>query len=55
MKKALVICKETYAYPMVYITEELIKRGYEVEAFFIHSTEVVLDDPSYSSFISSHL
>lgn len=54
MKKALVICKETYAYPMVYITEELIKRGYEVEAFFIHSTELVLDDPSYSSFVLSH-
>lgn len=54
MKKALVICKETYSYPMVYIAEELKKRDYEVEAFFIHSSELVLDDPSYSSFVASH-
>ncbi|MDP2759426.1 MAG: hypothetical protein Q8O64_03335, partial [Sideroxyarcus sp.] len=49
-KKALVICKESYTYPMNYIKDELKGRGYEVEAFFVHYTETILEDHSYRSF-----
>ena len=48
--KVLVVCKEHYTYPMNFIKDELVLRGYDVEAFFIHYTETVLKDHSYRSF-----
>lgn len=49
--KALVVCKETYTYPMNFVKDELKNRGYKVEAFFIHYTETILKDHSYCSFL----
>jgi hypothetical protein len=48
--KTLVVCKETYAYPMNFVKDELINRGHQVEALFIHLTEPILKEHSYTSF-----
>ncbi|MEZ8382347.1 hypothetical protein AB6C98_01300 [Vibrio splendidus] len=51
--KVLVICKETYSYPMMFAIKDLISRGYDVEVLYIHSTEVILKDPSYTHVVSN--
>ncbi|EKO3891868.1 hypothetical protein P0F32_003021 [Vibrio metschnikovii] len=54
MNKILLVCKETYAYPMNLVIDDLKVKGFEVEVIFIHSTEVLLKDPSYISLINKH-
>lgn len=49
-KKYLIICKESYTYPMNFIKDELCKKGYGVEAFFIHSSECLFHDKTLLSF-----
>ena len=51
-KRVLVICKETYAYPMNFIKDKLIEGGYNVEALFIQASETVLNDHTYTSFVN---
>lgn len=51
MKKILLICKETYSYPMNFVKDELVSLGYEVEALFIHSSESLYKDNSLTKFI----
>lgn len=46
----LLICKESYTYPMNFLRKELIGRGFKVEVLFIHVTETILKDHSYISF-----
>lgn len=40
-KKILLICKETFSYPMYFLGKKLEERGNEVAYFFVHSSEVV--------------
>lgn len=49
-KKVLLVCKESYTYPMSFLKDELQSRGYAVEAMFIHYTETILENHSYLSF-----
>lgn len=49
-KTALLICKESYTYPMSFLKDELQSRGYAVEALFVHYTETILENHSYLSF-----
>lgn len=51
MKKILLICKETYSYPMNFVKDELVALGYEVEALFIHSSEALSEDITYTKFV----
>ena len=51
MKKILLVCKEAYTNPMNFVKDELVSLGYEVEALFIHSSEVLLEDDTYKNFI----
>lgn len=51
MKKILLVCKETYSYPMNFVKDELIELGYEVEALFIHSSEALYKDNSLTKFV----
>lgn len=50
VKTVLLICKESYTYPMNFLRKELIERGFKVEVLFIHVTETILKDHSYISF-----
>lgn len=50
MKNILLVCKETYTYPMNFINKEFLSRGYSTEAIFIHSSEFLLKDSSYTTF-----
>jgi hypothetical protein len=50
MKTILIVCKEGYTYPMNFIKDELQRRGYEVEALFIHSSECLFRDKSLTDF-----
>jgi len=52
--KLLVVCKESYTYPMAALTSELLNKGYEVEAIFVHPAETTLKNHSYVSFKAEH-
>lgn len=54
MKNILLVCKETYTYPMNFINKDFLYRGYSTEALFIHSSEILLKDPSYTTFIENN-
>jgi len=51
MKKILLVCKETNSYPMNFVKDELVSLGYEVEALFIHSSEALSEDVTYTKFV----
>ena len=42
-KKILLVCKETFSYPMFFLGKELEKNN-EVHYFFIHNSEVINKD-----------
>jgi hypothetical protein len=48
--KILVVCKELYTYPMNFVCEELRSQGHDVAVVFIHYTESILRNFSYTSF-----
>lgn len=50
MNKVLLICKETYTYPMIYIARRFLKDGYNVDVLFFHSSEVLYDDVTIKKF-----
>lgn len=52
--KILLVCKESYTYPMSLLRDELLGRGFEVEALFVHITESIFPDHSYTSFLEAN-
>lgn len=42
-KKILLICKETFSYPMYFLGKKLEEKGNEVKFYFIHSEEVLVN------------
>ena len=48
--KVLMVCKELYTYPMSFIGEGLVAADHEVAAVFIHYSESILRNHSYTSF-----
>jgi hypothetical protein len=49
-EKIILVCKESYTYPMHFLRRNLLDRGFEVDVIFIHVTESILKDHSYVSF-----
>lgn len=54
-KKILVVCKETYSYPLYFLTKKWLKSGSEVAAFFFNPCETkyekcLLNDITYYAF-----
>lgn len=50
-KKILLVCKETFSWPMHYLAEILREQGHTVAAFFIMPHEVLLNHPDYREFV----
>jgi len=54
-KKILVVCKETYSYPLYFLTKKWLKSGNEVAGFFFNPCETkyekcLLNDITYYAF-----
>lgn len=55
-KRILVLCKETFSYPLYFLVQKWIKKGNEVAAFFFNPCEsmyapCILNDTTYYAFL----